>query len=384
MTTEEARSGRPIRRRSGEIRLGRTVPWRTFNNSVLERNDLGVHAKMVYVVLSSHATANDQRCFPSYATVAREASVARRTAIRAVAELVATRLLVKTSRYRADSRSPTSNLYVLFPADAPFDPEEERIAENGRVVPLGQEGDSASEAQVAPGDSQSPGWGPGASFLVTDRQLAGAPEAPGPRNVGERIRRSVRAPEPDGADLTRPRNETRERRHDDDLEEPVRRVVEKYRLVAGEGIPRAQARQLIGRYGTDYVLEKMRLLAWQDRRRGFTSGPLAYLLAALAGNWPPPTPGTEDARESMDVASRSQARDQRERLETRGEKLLDALPEAERIRIEAEVSEGLARGPLAGPIPPFVLRTELLRRVAEDVRLTEGDHKERAERNESG
>jgi hypothetical protein len=160
----------------GHIRIGRHVPWRTFNNAILDRKDLGVQAKMVYVVLSSHATANDQRCFPSYATIAREASVSRRTAIRVVAELETTRLLVKTPRYRVDSRSPTSNLYILFPADAPFDPEQERISPDGAVTSLDQIELSGSDSVVVAGDSRTPGWCPPDTNLVTLRDQVGAGE----------------------------------------------------------------------------------------------------------------------------------------------------------------------------------------------------------------
>jgi DNA-binding transcriptional MocR family regulator len=199
----------------GHIRIGRHVPWRTFNNAILDRKDLGVQAKMVYVVLSSHATANDQRCFPSYATIAREASVSRRTAIRVVAELETTRLLVKTPRYRVESRSPTSNLYILFPADAPFDPEQERISPDGAVTGLDQMELSASDSLVVAGDSQTPGWCPPDTNPVTLGNQVGAGESPPPSHLSDQSRRSQAESEAVDEFLTRPVNETKERRGQD-------------------------------------------------------------------------------------------------------------------------------------------------------------------------
>lgn len=212
-------------RASPQIRLGRNVPWRTFNNAILDRRDLGAQAKMVYVVLSSHATANDQRCFPSYATIAREASVSRRTAIRVVAELGTARLLVKTPRYRVDSRSPTSNLYILFPADAPFDPEQEHISADGAVTNIDAMELAPSESLVIASDSQTPGWCPPDTNLVTMGNQVGAGESPPLLNPPDQTRRSQAGCEAPGQFLTRPVNEIKEqRREDEQLEALLQRI----------------------------------------------------------------------------------------------------------------------------------------------------------------
>jgi hypothetical protein len=318
---------------------------------------------MVYVVLSSHATANDQRCFPSYATIAREGSVARRTAIRAIAELAELRLLVKTARFRADTRSPTSNLYILFPADAPFDPDQEAIDQEGRVVPLEEPAEAGTpHSQVAAGVSGTPTRCPPGTSLVNEGHQPGAPESSTPPHLTRRLPR----PEPLSVepyrDLTRPENETNERLHGDDAPQSVeeaRRLADGYREAAGLPLPPAQARQIIAKHGEAYAREKLDLLRWQRNRGGFSSGPLPYYLAALAGDWECPV--AESPRSPATPATPLSA-EERER-ETAAEALFATLSLAEKRRLQDEAASAVAAALGETQAPDFVLRTELLRRV---------------------
>jgi hypothetical protein len=366
MMTDTAPPERGSARRSGEIRLGRSVPWRTFNNSILERPDLAVHAKMVYIVLSSHATANDQRCFPSYATIAREASVARRTAIRAIAELATARLLVKTARYRADSCSPTSNLYVLFPADAPFEPDQEGISPDGVVVPLDPIESLATEGLVAAGDSETPGWCPPDPGLVTVGHQPSAPEAPTVPHPTDQTRRSDPESDTPLGLLTRPDNKTKERHGDDReiLSQGAHRLASAYGEAAGAQLSIRQARQIIAKYGEPYARAKLTLLERQRLHGGFRRGPLPYFLAALAGNWQVLSSERPFDSEPSGVASNVAPE-----LEARAETLLQAIPSAHQERLREEVVSALAEATHGAAVPDFVVRTELLRRMIQEFRL---------------
>jgi hypothetical protein len=124
-----------------EARYGRKNPWRSFESSIFEATDLSIYEKMAYIVISSHATTTDQRSWPSYSTIAKKASMSDRKAKQAVKVLEKKGLIVKAHRYieKLDEttgelkRENTSNLYVIFPYDQPFNPEIEWVDQEGNV-----------------------------------------------------------------------------------------------------------------------------------------------------------------------------------------------------------------------------------------------------------
>jgi len=73
--------------------------------------DISEHAKIVYLYLCRCADSEGQ-AFPSYSTIAEKCSIGRRTAIKAVKELLAVGLLSVEQRTREDG-SLTSNLYTI-------------------------------------------------------------------------------------------------------------------------------------------------------------------------------------------------------------------------------------------------------------------------------
>lgn len=83
---------------------------------ILDMEELTTHEKMVYIVLRSYANSQDDTAFPSYDTIAKKASMHRRTAIKCVEKLVKLGLLVKEERKKVNKNgkiSPTSNLYTI-------------------------------------------------------------------------------------------------------------------------------------------------------------------------------------------------------------------------------------------------------------------------------
>jgi hypothetical protein len=124
-----------------EVRHGRRNPWRTFDSSILEDTRFTTVETLVYIVIESHATTTDQRSFPSYNTISNKAKCGRSTAIRAVKKLVEHNLIYKIERFKGKTDEETgetkientSNLYVIFPASEPFDPDREWIDQNGIV-----------------------------------------------------------------------------------------------------------------------------------------------------------------------------------------------------------------------------------------------------------
>lgn len=91
---------------SGALGFAMIPRWLLFDEQVT------MQAKMVYVVLSGHV-GPEGTCWPSHATIAREASMATSTVKRSLAELQ-DRGLVKWRARERDDGGKSSNLYTLM------------------------------------------------------------------------------------------------------------------------------------------------------------------------------------------------------------------------------------------------------------------------------
>lgn len=92
------------------IRKKEKKNWFYSYNMIFEQ-PISEHAKIVYLYLCRCADSEGQ-AFPSYSTIAEKCSIGRRTAIKAVKELLAVGLLSVEQRTREDG-SLTSNLYTI-------------------------------------------------------------------------------------------------------------------------------------------------------------------------------------------------------------------------------------------------------------------------------
>ena len=86
--------------------------------------ELSSSAKLLYLYLCRKADSDD-KSFPSYATMGMACSISRRTAMRALKELMLEGLLIKVRR--ANGNEQTSNVYKLYPTP------QERLKETNRV-----------------------------------------------------------------------------------------------------------------------------------------------------------------------------------------------------------------------------------------------------------
>ena len=85
-------------------------------DSAVLKSSLRPTTKLVYAAIASFYRGNNSLIFPSYNRIADMLGINRRTAISAVAELVACGLLQKAPQMRSDGGF-TSNLYTLTPSD---------------------------------------------------------------------------------------------------------------------------------------------------------------------------------------------------------------------------------------------------------------------------
>ena len=95
------------------LRDGRVKNWFYLENDLLDREDLTIYEKTVYIVIARYVNG-ENKAFPSYETIAKKGSMAKVQAKRVVKSLTKKGLLKKEVRKTKDNKGYTSNLYTLL------------------------------------------------------------------------------------------------------------------------------------------------------------------------------------------------------------------------------------------------------------------------------
>ena len=95
------------------LRDGRVKNWFYLENDLLDRDDLTIYEKTVYIVIARYVNS-ENKAFPSYETIAKKGSMAKVQAKRVVKSLIQKGLLKKEIRKNKNNKSYTSNLYTLL------------------------------------------------------------------------------------------------------------------------------------------------------------------------------------------------------------------------------------------------------------------------------
>jgi len=95
------------------LRDGRTRNWFYLENDLLDREDLTIYEKTVYIVIARYVNG-ENKAFPSYETIAKKGSMSRSKAKYVVNSLVQKGLLKKEFRKSKEKNCYTSNLYTLL------------------------------------------------------------------------------------------------------------------------------------------------------------------------------------------------------------------------------------------------------------------------------
>src|SRR4030042_1727383 len=105
------------------LRDGRVKNWFYLENDLLDREDLTIYEKTVYIVIARYVNG-ENKAFPSYETIAKKGSMSRSKAKYVVNSLVQKGLLKKKFRKRKDKNFYTSNLYTLLNKEEIAEDEE--------------------------------------------------------------------------------------------------------------------------------------------------------------------------------------------------------------------------------------------------------------------
>ena len=95
------------------LRDGRVRNWFYLENDLLDKQDLTIYEKMIYIVIARYVDKED-KAFPSIPTIAKKGSMSERQVQMIINSLVKKGLIKKESRINKYNKSKTSNLYTLL------------------------------------------------------------------------------------------------------------------------------------------------------------------------------------------------------------------------------------------------------------------------------
>ncbi len=95
------------------LRDGRIKNWFYLENDLLDREDLTIYEKMIYIVIARYVNKED-KAFPSIPTIAKKGSMSVRQVQLIINSLVKKGLIKKEPRINKYNKSKTSNLYTLL------------------------------------------------------------------------------------------------------------------------------------------------------------------------------------------------------------------------------------------------------------------------------
>ncbi len=99
--------------RNDSLRDGRVRNWFYIENDLLDRQDLNIYKKMIYIVIARYVDKED-KAFPSVPTIAKKGSMSIRQVQMIINSLVKKGLIKKEPRINKYNKSKTSNLYTLL------------------------------------------------------------------------------------------------------------------------------------------------------------------------------------------------------------------------------------------------------------------------------
>ena len=263
-----------------EIRFGRK---RNFFQSYRPWNtEISSSAKLVYVYLNDRGGSND-RAWPSVATIAKDTGLKDRTVQYATKELNETGLVVKVARHR-ENRSQTSNLYIIFPTEEPFNWDTEEIDNKGIV--------SKKQNTISSGANNAP------QYIDKGMQIMhppGANNAP-PEHIQVNNTNVVVVENNDLKKLDESKNEepvfdqNKSREKSKTTNSPaaapipladINRVIDAVKEVTGCVIKEQDAKSLLSRWPVDYVLTKINVAAGKK----ITKNVVGWIMSCCDRDW---------------------------------------------------------------------------------------------------
>ncbi|HCQ5581948.1 TPA: helix-turn-helix domain-containing protein [Clostridioides difficile] len=97
------------------LKDARKKEWFWLENDLVDREDLTIYEKMIYIVLARYSDDNSC-CFPSYRTISLKCGCSERQAKNVIKILEEKRLIKKENRIKSNSNEKESNIYFILTA----------------------------------------------------------------------------------------------------------------------------------------------------------------------------------------------------------------------------------------------------------------------------
>ncbi len=95
------------------LRDGRVKNWFYLENDLLDREDLSIYEKMIYIVVARYVD-KENKAFPSIPTIAKKGSMSARQVQTIINSLIKKGLIKREPRINKHNKAKTSNLYTLL------------------------------------------------------------------------------------------------------------------------------------------------------------------------------------------------------------------------------------------------------------------------------
>lgn len=95
------------------LKDSRKKDWFWVENDLIDREDLTIYEKMIYMTLVRHSNENSI-CFPSYRTIAQKSGCSERQAKKVAKDLEKKKLIKKENRTKGNSKEKESNIYIVL------------------------------------------------------------------------------------------------------------------------------------------------------------------------------------------------------------------------------------------------------------------------------
>ena len=95
------------------LRDGRVRNWFYLENDLLDREDLSIYEKIIYIVVARYVD-KENKAFPSIPTIAKKGSMSARQVQTIINSLIKKGLIKREPRINKHNKSKTSNLYTLL------------------------------------------------------------------------------------------------------------------------------------------------------------------------------------------------------------------------------------------------------------------------------
>ncbi|MFL1471466.1 conserved phage C-terminal domain-containing protein [Paraclostridium bifermentans] len=132
----------------------RKKDWFFVENELIDRDDLTIYEKMIYIVLARHS--NDSSCcFPSYKTIAMKAGCSDRKVMKTIESLEEKKLICKKERKTSNNKQMSNMYFIMSAKNSDISSEQGSPIPVNEVHSIGEQGSPIPMNEVHPNNTNN-------------------------------------------------------------------------------------------------------------------------------------------------------------------------------------------------------------------------------------